>query len=254
MRDAESKALVLYSQNYKEKDKLVKMFTESFGKRMFFVKNFSKSKYASSLQNFTTGQIIAVINDEGFSFLDDVSETVAYKRIAEDIFINAHASYIISLADTAIADNQYDPALYSFLIRALELLDEGFDMEIITNIFELQVISRFGISLNFAECAFCHTTQGPFDYSYKYNACLCHKHFDEDLRRSHLDPNIIYLCHLFQEISLDDLKKISIKPEMKHKLRQFIDGLYDEYVGLRLKSKKFLDGMQPGSWADIMKK
>jgi len=71
------------------------------------------------------------------------------------------------------------------------------------------------------------------------------------LRRSHLDPNVIYLINLFQEISLDELKKISIKAEMKAKIRQFIDGLYDEYVGIHLKSKKFLDGMS--GWADIMK-
>ncbi|MCL2114093.1 DNA repair protein RecO [Lactococcus protaetiae] len=251
MRDVETRGLILYSQNYKEKDKLVKIFTESFGKRMFFIKNFGKSKYASGLQNFTSSVLVATINDEGFSFIDDVSETVTYKHIIEDIFVNAHASYIISLADSAIADNHYDPALFSFLIRALELLDEGFDMEIITNIFELQVLNRFGVSLNFAECAFCHTTAGPFDFSYKFSGCLCPKHFDEDLRRSHLDPNVIYLCNLFQEISLDELKKISIKPEMKQKIRQFIDGLYDEYVGIHLKAKKFLDGM--GNWADIMK-
>lgn len=251
MRDVETRGLILYSQNYKEKDKLVKIFTESFGKRMFFVKNFGKSKYASGLQNFTSSVLTATINDEGFSFIDDVSETVTYKHIIEDIFVNAHASYIISLADSAIADNHYDPALFSFLIRALELLDEGFDMEIITNIFELQVLNRFGVSLNFGECAFCHTTAGPFDFSYKFSGCLCPKHFDEDLRRSHLDPNVIYLCNLFQEISLDELKRISIKPEMKQKIRQFIDGLYDEYIGIHLKSKKFLDGMS--DWADIMK-
>lgn len=35
MRDAETQGLVLYSRNYKEKDKLVKIFTESFGERMF---------------------------------------------------------------------------------------------------------------------------------------------------------------------------------------------------------------------------
>lgn len=253
MRDAETQGLVLYSRNYKEKDKLVKIFTASFGKRMFFIKNFGKSPFASSLQAFTDGKLTATINDSGFSFIEDVSEVTVYKNINADIFINAHASYIISLADAAISDNQYDPALYAFLKRSLELLDQKFDMEIITNIFELQILGRFGISINFSECAFCHTTTGPFDYSYKFNACLCKKHFDEDLRRTHLDPNVIFLCNLFQEISLDELKKISIKPEMKQKLRQFIDGLYDEYVGLHLKSKKFLDSMQPGSWADIMK-
>ncbi len=253
MRDAETRGLVLYSRNYKEKDKLVKVFTESFGKRMFFVKNFGKSRYASSLQAFSTAQITATINDEGFSFIDDVSEVITYKNIAADIFVNAHASYLISLADAAISDNHYDPALYAFLIRSLELLDQGFDMEVITNIFELQILNRFGVSLNFTECAFCHTTRGPFDFSYKFSGCLCPQHFDEDLRRSHLDPNVIYLVNLFQEISLDELKKISIKADMKLKIRQFIDGIYDEYVGIHLKAKKFLDSMQPGSWADIMK-
>lgn len=251
LRNVETRGIVLYSRNYKEKDKLVKIFTESFGKRMFFVKNFGKSRYASSLQNFTSSNLTASINDEGFSFIDDVSDTESYKHISEDIFVNAHASYIISLSDAAIVDNHYDPALYAFLVRSLELLDQGFDMEIITNIFELQILSRFGISLNFSECIFCHTTVGPFDFSYKFSGCLCKRHFDEDLRRSHLDPNVIYLCHLFQEISLEQLEKISVKPEMKQKIRQFLDGLYDEYVGIHLKSKKFLDGMD--GWAEIMK-
>lgn len=76
----------------------------------------------------------ATINDGGFSFIEDVSEVVVYKNISADIFINAHASYIISLADAAISDNQYDPALYGFLKRSLELLDQGFDMEVVTNI------------------------------------------------------------------------------------------------------------------------
>lgn len=251
LRNVESRGLVLYSQNYKEKDKLVKIFTESFGKRMFFVKNFARSRYASSLQPFSNGNFKMTVNDEGFSFIDDASEMTVYKQIEEDIFLNAHASYLMSLADAAIADNHYDPALYAFLVKALELLDQGFDKEIITNIFELQVLSRFGVSLNFSECVFCHTKQGPFDFSYQFSACLCSNHFSEDLRRSHLDPNVLYLVNLFQEISLDQLEKISVKDEMKQKIRQFIDGLYDEYVGIHLKTKKFLDGM--GDWADIMK-
>ena len=117
MKSVETRGLVLYTKNYREKDKLVKIFTESFGKRMFFVKNFARSKYASSLQNFTAASLMGTINDEGFSFLDDVSDAVTYKHISEDIFLNAHASYIISLADAAIPDNQYD----SFSLRFHDL-------------------------------------------------------------------------------------------------------------------------------------
>jgi DNA repair protein RecO (recombination protein O) len=251
MRDVNTYGLVLYSQNYREKDKLVKIFTESFGKRMFFVKNFAKSKFASSLQNFSNMNLLATINDEGFSFIDDMSEVTFYRNISTDIFANAYTSYILSLADAAVPDAHEDPLLYGFIKQSLDLIDNGFDKEIITNIFELQILNRFGIQLNFAECILCHRTNVPLDFSYKYSACLCHNHFSQDPRRLHLDPNVLYFAHLFQEISLEKLKTISVKLEMKQKLRLFIDGIYEEYVGVHTKAKQFLEGM--GEWSEIMK-
>lgn len=251
MKEVETKGLILYSKNYKEKDKLVKIFTESFGKRMFFVKNFAKSKYNSSLQNFTELNLQATINDDGFSFISDLSDVAIYKNIAEDIFANAYVSYMLSLADAAIPDNYYDPSLYGFLEKNLQLINQGFDEQIITNIFELQVINRFGISLSFDECQVCHRKDLPMDYSFRLSGCICKNHFHEDDRRLHLDPNVIFLVNQFMSVSVEELKVISVKPEMKQKLRQFIDYLYDEYVGISLKAKKFLDGM--GEWANIMK-
>lgn len=85
MRDAETQGLVLYSRNYKEKDKLVKIFTESFGKRMFFVKNFGKSPYASSLQAFTDGKLTATINDGDF-LLSRMSVKWSFIKILVQIF------------------------------------------------------------------------------------------------------------------------------------------------------------------------
>ncbi|MGZ7269044.1 DNA repair protein RecO, partial [Streptococcus pyogenes] len=72
-----------------------------------------------------------------------------------------------------------------------------------------------------------------------------------DPRRSHIDPNVLYLLDQFQSISFADLETISIKAEMKQKLRIFIDRLYEEYVGIHLKSKKFIDDLD--KWAHIMK-
>ena len=61
----------------------------------------------------------------------------------------------------------------------------------------------------------------------------------------------MYLLDQFQSISFADLETISIKPEMKRKLRLFIDQLYEEYVGIHLKSKKFIDDL--AKWGSIMK-
>lgn len=251
MKNVETRGLVLFSRNYREQDKLVKIFTESFGKRMFFVKNASKSKFSSSLQNFTQLGLLGTINDDGLSFISDISETVTYKFINSDIFAQAYASYLIGLADVAIPDNQYDAALYGFLIKSLELIDTKIDMEIVTNIFELQIMSRFGAQLDFGQCVFCHRTDLPMDFSKQFNGCLCRNHFDEDVKREHIDPNVIFLCQSFMAVNLDDLPNINLSDELKKKIRAFIDLLYEHYIGVQIKAKKFIDGLD--DWAAIMK-
>ena len=56
---------------------------------------------------------------------------------------------------------------------------------------------------------------------------------------------------MFTQISYEQIASIKLKPETKQAIRQVIDLLYDEYVGLHLKSKKFIDQM--GQWQDILK-
>ena len=251
MKNFETRGLVLFSRNYREQDKLVKIFTESFGKRMFFVKNASKSKFSSSLQNFTQLDLLGTMNDDGLSFISDVSDARVYKYINSDIFAQAYASYLIGLSDVAIPDNQYDAPLYGFLMKSLDLIEAKIDMVVVTFIFELQVMSRFGAQLDFSQCVFCHRTDLPMDFSYQYNGCLCRQHVDKDMTREHLDPNVIFLCHAFMAIDLEKLPSINISDELKKKIRLFIDGLYDHYTGVQIKAKKFIDGLD--GWADIMK-
>lgn len=251
MQTKESRGIVLFNRNYREDDKLVKIFTEGAGKRMFFVKHISRSKLASVIQPLTVAEFIMKINDDGLSYIDDYREVETFKSINQDIFVLSYASYIVSLVDVAIADGTYDPQLFAFLLKTLELMEQGLDYEILTNIFELQVLDRFGVQLNFHDCVFCHRVGQRFDFSYQYSGLLCPEHYDRDDRRSHLDPNVPYLLDRFQSVSFEELQTISIQDGMKKKLRLFLDDIYDNYVGIHLKSKKFIDDL--AKWGDIMR-
>lgn len=251
MQTKESKGIVLFNRNYREDDKLVKIFTETAGKRMFFVKHISRSKLAPVVQPLTVADFIMKVNDSGLSYIDDYREVERFKRINQDIFVLSYASYVLALADSAVADGTDDPQLFAFLLKTLELMEQGLDYEILTNIFELQVLDRFGVRLNFHECSVCHRVGQPFDFSYKYSGLLCPEHYSMDDRRSHLDPNVPYLLDRFQSVSFEELQTISIGDDMKHKLRHFLDDLYETYVGLHLKSKKFIDDLS--KWGDIMR-
>lgn len=250
MEVIETKAIALYNRNYREDDKLVKLFTEQKGKRMFFVKHVSRSKLLSVIQPLTVANFILKINDSGLSYIEDYKEVNSFNAINADLFKLSYATYIVSLADAAIVDAMVDSSLFAFLVKILELMEEGIDYEILTNIFELQLLERFGVGINFNDCVFCHRSNVAFDFSYRYSGVLCQEHLFKDERRSHLDPNLIYLVNQLQSIRFEDLQRISIKRETKNKIRQFIDQLYEEYVGIHLKSKKFIDSLS--DWGNIL--
>ncbi|MCY7128807.1 DNA repair protein RecO [Streptococcus mutans] len=251
MQTKETRGLVLYNRQFREDDKLVKIFTETSGKHMFFVRHATNSKLSSVIQPLILADFILKINNHGLSYIEDYKGVSLFKEINADIYKLAYATYLVSLADAAISDAVYDAPLFAFLIKTLELMDEGLDYEILTNIFEIQILDRFGVQLNFHDCVFCHRVGLAFDFSHRYSGLLCPEHYEKDPYRSHLDPNVPYLLNQFQTLHFDSLKTISVKPDMKQKLRKFIDEVYEDYIGFRLKSKKFIDDLD--HWGQVMK-
>ncbi|EGP4797317.1 DNA repair protein RecO [Enterococcus faecium] len=250
---AESKGLILSSRNYKEKDKLVKIFTESSGKMMFYIKGIHRQNQPLSpaLLPFTEAVYIGNFRSEGLSFLSSVKDVHAFRHIQEDIFLSGYGTYLLNLVDVAIEDHQYDPHLFQFTQQALQRMDQGDDAEIITNIFEVQILQRFGIAPIWTHCVVCGETKGKFDYSSKYGGVICERHWSMDDHRYHADPRAVYFVRMFSAISYDKISGIHLKEETKQAIRELIDQLYDEYVGIHLKSKKFIDQMK--SWAHVLK-
>lgn len=251
METKESRGIILYNRPFRESDRLVKIFTETVGKRMFFVKQAAKSPFQSVIQPLTSADLIMTISETGLSYLIDYKHVMTYPKINGDIFTLAYATYLLALADAVISDKAVDAALFAFLVKTLDLMEQGMDYELLTIIFELQLLERFGVQLNFKECQFCHREGLPFDFSHRYAGLLCPDHYDQDQHRSHLDPNVPYLLNRFQALELTELKRLALKDEMKKKLRSFMDEVYDEFVGIKLKSKQFLDDLE--KWGDVMR-
>lgn len=253
MAVGETKGIILFTKDFKEKDKLVKIFTESSGKLMFFVKGAHRKNnpISSSILPFTEAIFIGDFREEGLSFLNGSKDVKPFRLIQQDIFINAYATYILSLVDAAIEDRVYDPQLFQFVQQALQLMNDGKDSEIITNIFEVQLLNRFGVTIDWKKCVICGEIHGKFDYSSKYSGLLCEKHWFLDERRYNGDPRAVHFIRLFATVSYDKVQEIKVKQATKDEIRKMIDELYDEYIGIHLKSKKFIDEMK--SWEATLK-
>lgn len=245
--------IVLSVRKHRERDFLLKLFTREYGKLMFFVRGTKNpnNKLKPAIQPFTQATYIADVRDQGLSFIRDAKLVRPFSSIQQDIFQNAYATYILQLADVALEDKQVNPEVFGQLVRGLEAIDEGLDAEVIMNIFEIRFLKHFGVMPELRGCVMCGITEGAFDYSSLHHGLLCPAHYYEDERRYHASPKAIHFIRLFSVISFDKINSISVKDETKQEIRAVIDQLYDELVGIRLKSRKFIDSMK--EWENLLK-
>jgi DNA repair protein RecO (recombination protein O) len=242
-QSTEFEGIILFSKNYKEKDRLVKIFTRHAGKKMFFAQNIQRKNNSlkQAIMSFHYGIYIGKLQKDGLSFLNGTKVVHVFSKIQANIFLNAFATYILSLVDAAIEDSEYDPSLYNFTKQSLKFINEGYDAQIIANIFELQILSRFGVKLNFHSCALCGSVKGKFAFSSYQSGVVCLNHSLQDRTLYKANSQIIHFVKMFSNIRLNQIRSINISDKIKQELQLFIDSLYDEYVGINLKSRKFIE-------------
>ncbi|CAJ2235193.1 DNA repair protein RecO [Fructilactobacillus sanfranciscensis] len=240
--------ILIYRKNYRENDMLVKFFTAEAGKKMFFVRgaNRPKFKMISDILPFSYGTYEGELRGNGLSYIDSGGSVKHFDQISEDIYLNGYATYLMGLIDAALPDNVPNKIWFDKLFYALNLINNGFDAEIITNIFEIQLLPLFGVAPDFKNCAVCHEEHQIYDYSEKFGGLIGEQEFAHDSHRMHLDQRTIYYLRLFSAVDITKINNIKVNRVTKQKLRQVIDKIYDNSVGLNLKSKKFLDQMN--SW------
>lgn len=246
--------IVVSRADYKERDMLVKILTDHYGFKTFFVRGARRRgfKLASAILPFSHGTYFGNVNDEGLSFINGTRELEQYQQIYSDIELNAYAAYILGLAGAAFSSDEPLPAgWFTKIASALSLIDQEFDPAIIANIIEVQLLDVFGVKPYMESCVVCHEIQGVFDFSEAYGGLLCQRHWYLDIDRLHLDQRTVYYLRLFSALDLSQLHSIKVKAATKKKLRQTLDTIYSDQVGVYVKAKKFLDQM--GSWDQILK-
>ncbi|MDM8259044.1 DNA repair protein RecO [Limosilactobacillus vaginalis] len=248
------RGIIMFRRDYRERDLLVKILTDKIGPAMFFVKGAKKRGFrlAADILPFTHGEYIGSLTDNGLSFINTASDTSQYRSIASDISKNAYATYILALVDSAFQDGQGIGDWFNQVAAALDLINSGLDEQVIANVIETQLLVRFGVAPTWDRCVICGRDDLPLDFSEQYGGMLCRNHWHLDERRLHLDQRTVYYLQRFSTLNLQRLNSIKINSTTKRRLQFVLDSLYDNEVGLNLKSKKFI--RQMGQWEEKLKK
>ncbi|MCM0582332.1 DNA repair protein RecO [Weissella diestrammenae] len=240
--------IVMYQREHKERDLLVKILTRNSGKKMFFIKN-GKSKsnrIAAELQPLTQATYEGILNQSGLSFVDDVKAVHFYRSLVNDIEKNAYATYILGLIDSAFVDNQPITLWFDRVQQGLEKIADEFDAQGIANYFEIALLPAFGLSITWQHCVVCGRSDLPMDFSEKMQGTICQNHFGVDANRMQVDSRAILVLSKLAQISLSQLGSLELKETTKKEMARVLDRIYDEQVGVHLKSKTFIQ--QLGAW------
>ena len=234
--------IVLFKRKHREHDALVKIFTLEYGTKMFFVRRLEKPNHplASQLIPLTHNQYIGTIQQSGLSFFQE-GETLHFFRLLQSDYIKqAYAVYLAQLVDAAIEDNQPNSDLYLLFKAALQAIEANKEVEVVTAYMELQLLNYFGVGINLQHCVECGSTEQPFDFSLRRQGVLCRRHYDVDEFRLRINPRAMYVATILASVSLNQIQSINVSAETLTELRRFLDEVYDEFVGLRLRSKHYL--------------
>lgn len=234
--------IVIRTNHYGETNKVVTLYTREWGKVGVMARGAKKpsSRLSAVTQIFTYGQFLVQIGS-GLGSLQQGDMLSSMRAIREDIFLTAYASYIVDLTDKGTDDRKANPFLFELLYQTLNYMNEGYDPEVLVHIYEMKMLNVMGLYPVLNHCAVCESTDGQFSFSIREGGFICHRCLAKDPYHYKISAATVKLLRLFYYIDLTRLGNISVKKETKAELKKIISAYYDEYSGLLLKTKKFLN-------------
>lgn len=239
-----SEGIVIKTINYGETNKIITLFTKEHGKIGLMARGAKKtrSQLAAASQLFFYGQFLYQ-KGKGLGVLYQGESIEPFRQLKTDIEKMAYSAYIVEMVDKLTEQENRSPLLFGFLLQILTDIDQGIDPEILTILFDVKMMSLAGIEAEFDCCVNCGNKEGPFAFSVSGGGYLCKRCLGHDPRAMQMSSSSARLLRLFKHIDLKQLGKIDLKKETVKEMKHILSVYYDQYSGLRLKSKRFLDQM-----------
>ena len=233
--------IVISEQAYGETSKIINILTPDRGIVGVMAKGARKLK--SDLANVSGklnyGYFNLYYKPDKLSTLVSADIINSFKNIRKDIKKISYASFLLELSSQVTKHNQ-SKYVFDYLISGLKKIDEGFDSVVITNILELKYLDLLGVMPILDSCSGCGKTSNILTLSTIKGGYVCNNcHTSEKI----VTDKTIKLIRMFYYVDIDKISKLEISDICKNEINEFLDNYYDQYTGLYLKSKSFLNDL-----------
>jgi DNA repair protein RecO (recombination protein O) len=237
--------IIIKTQDYGETHKIVTIFSKKHGKFSAIARGAKKmkSRMAAVTQPFIHGEFLIYMS-KGLSTIQQGDIVDSLRTIREDIVKTAYAAYMTELTDKLVDSHQADYYLYDQFVQTLRWIAENEEIEISMMMYELKLFKKGGIAPIVDQCARCGNHDQLVYFSIAEGGLLCNQCLNFDDQAIQLPNAVAKLLHIFANIGLERVGKISVKPENIQLLRKLLDAYYDQYGGFYLKSRRVLNQLK----------
>ena len=231
--------IIISTVDYKESSKIINILTNTEGIIGVLAKGSKnpKSKLSSTSNVLTYGTFYLSYYKGNIPLLSEVDIKDNFKYIRKNFLKTNYAIFLLELV-SQIYKHDRSSKIYNLLIEALKKINEGYDVQIITNIVELQLLQYLGIKPVIDCCVTCQKTKDILTISSYKGGYLCKNCIGTE---PVYQLKTIALIRKFCYLDLAKISKINVSNTIKNEIGTFIDDYYERYSGLYLKSKQLIE-------------
>ncbi|KEI15052.1 MULTISPECIES: DNA repair protein RecO [Clostridium] len=232
-----TKAIVLKTQDYKENDKLVWLFTEKIGKVCAIAKGAkkNKSKFMSSTQVFCFGEYV-LFRGKSLYNINEIDIIDSFQNLLKDMDTITYGSYFCELILIALEQEESNRELFKDFIKSFYFIkNKVMDLEILARTFELKLLNASGYGFDFQKCCICGKKINKSNYlSIQYYGGVC-----SDCTRNN-GLNISYgayaVLKFLYKTSIENAHIISVSNEVKGEIYKVLDMFISQSYSKKPKS------------------
>jgi DNA repair protein RecO (recombination protein O) len=238
-------AIVLSRFDYGEADRIMTLFTPSYGKLKAIAKGVRRttSRLGGSLEPLAELRV-ALARGRTFDVVTQVEVTQAWLHMRDSLESAATAWYLAELADRSIEERHETEGLYALLKRAYELLDEGMAAGRVARWYEVRLADEMGVRPEVDRCTECDRmleADERFRWVPPLGGVLCSRCPGPPAESAGLSVDALKLLKAYQRMDIEAIAGLRLPPEVERE----VEGAMRDFLHFALdrdaRSLAFLD-------------